>query len=207
MTEAVFIKSGYRALTFTLDDSVLISQLQNQDEAAFEMVFKTHYKSLHAYAFTITNNNAVAEEMVQNVFLKLWERTATIAISGSVPAYLYRAVYNESLNYLKHQKVRSQHQLFVQHRREESTESTTKDIQVKELEAKIQAALNELPEQCRTVFQLSRFEELRYREIADRLQISVKTVENQISKALKILRIKLVGFFILVWLFIQFKSY
>jgi RNA polymerase sigma-70 factor (ECF subfamily) len=136
----------------------------------------------------------------------LWERTQTLTISGSIAAYLYRAVNNESLNYLKHLKVRSQHQLFVRQRNEESTAGVATDVQVKELELKLRQALNELPEQCRTVFQLSRFEELRYREIADRLQISVKTVENQIGKALKLLRAKLSDFMILVWLLLQLKS-
>ena len=206
LTEAVFIASGYRSLRATLDDSALIQGLQKQDEAAFEVVFKTHYKNLRAYAFTITNDNAAADEMVQNVFFKLWERTETLTISGSIAAYLYRAVNNESLNYLKHLKVRAQHQLFVRQRNEESTAGAATDVQVKELELKLRQALNELPEQCRTVFQLSRFEELRYREIADRLQISVKTVENQIGKALKILRTRLSDFMILIWLLLQLKS-
>lgn len=206
LREAVSTTPIYRTLGFTLDDSVLIQRLQKRDEAAFEQVFKSQYKSLYAYAFTITGTEAAAEETVQNVFYKLWERAETLSIAGPVQAYLYRAVYNESLNYVKHQKVRMQHRLFVQHRREESTGAGSRSVQVKELEAKISLAMNELPEQCRTIFQLSRFEELRYREIADRLQISVKTVENQMGKALKLLRVKLADFLVLVMLFIQFKS-
>jgi RNA polymerase sigma-70 factor (ECF subfamily) len=206
LTGAVSILPRYQTLGVILDDSVLIQRLQKQDEAAFEQVFKTYYKNLHGYAFTMIKDEAAAEETVQQVFFKLWERTENLSISGSVQAYLYRAVYNESLNYLKHQKVRTRHQLFVKHRREESTEGSSKGIHVKELEAKISAALNELPEQCRTVFQLSRFEELRYKEIADHLQISVKTVENQMGKALKLLRSKLADFLILIFIFIQSKS-
>jgi RNA polymerase sigma-70 factor (ECF subfamily) len=205
LAEAVIIASGYRSLRATLDDSALIQGLQKQDKAAFEVVFKTHYKNLRAYAFTITNDSAAADEVVQNLFFKLWERTESLTISGSIAAYLYRAVNNDSLNYLKHLNVRSQHRLFVRHRNEESTAGAITGMQLKELEAKLQQAMNELPEQCRTVFQLSRFEELRYREIADRLQISVKTVENHIGKALKILRTKLSDFLILVWLLLQFK--
>ena len=202
MTEAVVIKRNFRTLAHTLEDQVLIDRLQRRDEAAFEMVFKANYKTLHAYAFTILRDEAGAEEVVQNVFLKLWERSASIEIIGTVTAYLYRAVYNASLNHLKHLKVRTQHRQFVQHRPLESSNAHLKDIQVKELEAKIASALQELPEQCRTIFQLSRFEELRYREIADRLQISVKTVENQMGKALKLLRIKLADFFFLVSIFL-----
>ena len=188
-----------------VNDTVLINKLQMRDEAAFEETFKANFKSLHAYAFTMLRDEMAAEEMVQNVFCKLWERNENLSISGSIRAYLYRAVHNESLNYIKHLKVRSEHQLFVSHRINESAEQASKKIQLRELEEKLQTAMNDLPEQCRTIFQMSRFEELRYREIADRLNISIKTVENQIGKALKILRAKLVDFLPLILLFINLK--
>jgi RNA polymerase sigma-70 factor, ECF subfamily len=188
-----------------INENVLINRLKEREEAAFEEVFKANYKSLHAYSFTMTREAAAAEEIVQNVFYKLWERTDSLSIEGSVKAYLYRAVHNESLNYLKHLKVRREHQLHIVHRMDQSTDNAARKIQMKELEKKIQDALNDLPEQCRTIFQLSRFEELRYREIADQLNISVKTVENQMGKALKLMRLKLVEFLPLIFLFIQLK--
>ena len=172
----------------------LIQSLAKRDEASFEHVFKTHFKNLHAYACTITRDDAAGEEVVQQVFTRLWERSDGLTISGSVSAYLYRAVYNESLNYLKHKKVRSAYGQHVVHTMKNETEHAGKRLQLKELEGKLAQAMNDLPEQCRTIFQLSRFEELKYREIADRLGLSVKTVENQMGKALKILRVKLVDF-------------
>lgn len=175
------------------NDDYLIERLVNQDEAAFEQVFKKHFKSLHAYACTIIREENAAEEVVQQVFFKLWERSKRLSILGSVAAYLYRSVYNESLNYLKHKKVRSGYQQYAQYSLKNETHNDDSHS-LKELESKLHKALNELPEQCRTIFQLSRFEELRYREIAERLGISVKTVENQMGKALKILRTKLVEF-------------
>jgi RNA polymerase sigma-70 factor (ECF subfamily) len=181
----------------------LIDRLHRRDTIAFEQVFKANFKSLHAYAFTMLKDEMAAEEMVQNVFCKLWERTDNLSITGSLRAYLYRAVHNESLNYLKHLKIRSQHQLYVSHRMNQETDNAARTMQVKELEQKLQDALNELPEQCRTIFQLSRFEELRYREIADRLDISVKTVENQMGKALRLLRLKLVDFLPLIFLLLD----
>jgi RNA polymerase sigma-70 factor (ECF subfamily) len=184
-----------------LNDTVVTDLLAKRDETAFEQVFKTYYRDLHAYAFSILRDDIMAEEMVQNVFYKLWDRAGTLNIGGSVAAYLYRAVHNESLNHLKHLKVRSEHKLYVSHRREES-EGPGKHLAAKELEKRLQAAMNDLPEQCRTIFQLSRFEELRYREIADRLDISVKTVENQMGKALRILREKLVDLLPFLTLFI-----
>jgi RNA polymerase sigma-70 factor, ECF subfamily len=186
----------YRAQFTRMDvnDGYLIESLVRQDEAVFEQVFKTHFKNLHAYACTIIKDEAAAEEVVQQVFFKLWERSKALSISGSVAAYLYRAVYNESLNYLKHQKVQSNYQQYFTHTMKNENDAAGKKLSLKELEGKLHTALNELPEQCRTIFQMSRFEELRYREIAEQLGISVKTVENQMGKALKLLRTKLVEF-------------
>ena len=182
----------------------LAQSLATRDEAAFETVFKMHFKNLHAYACSITKEETAAEEVVQNVFVKLWERSEALSITGSVAAYLYRAVYNESLNYLKHQKVRSAYGQHVTHTMKNETEHGGKKLQLKELEGRLAEAMNDLPEQCRTIFQLSRFEELRYREIADCLGLSIKTVENQMGKALKLLREKLADVLIFILLFIHF---
>lgn len=183
-------------------DGYLIESLAKQDETAFEQVFKTHFKNLHAYACSILKEETAAEEVVQQVFFKLWERSKGLSISGSVAAYLYRAVYNESLNYIKHQKVQSGYQQHFSHTMKNENDPAVKKLSLKELENRLHTAMNELPEQCRTIFQLSRFEELRYREIAELLGISIKTVENQMGKALKLLRTKLADFLPLVMLFL-----
>jgi RNA polymerase sigma-70 factor (ECF subfamily) len=144
-----------------------------------------------------------AEEIVQNIFVKLWEKKEDISIRENVSGYLYRAVHNESLNYLRHQKVRVAYQSYAmrQHKQSEQ-ERPAEKVVMSELEKRLAIALRELPEQCRTIFQLSRFEDLRYREIADKLGLSIKTVENQMGKALKLLRLKLVDFLLSVILFI-----
>ncbi|GAB2774047.1 RNA polymerase sigma-70 factor [Rhabdobacter roseus] len=168
--------------------------LLNRDkEEEFERVFKAHFKPLHAYANTLVKDDVMAEEMVQNVFCRLWEKTEQIEIRESVSGYLYRSVYHESLNYLKHLKVRDAYRTYVNHHME-PTSATSHPLELKELEQRLEKALRELPEKCRTIFQMSRFEELKYQEIADRLQLPVKTVENQMGKALRLLRLKLVDF-------------
>jgi len=177
-----------------LNDTVLIQLLGNRDEGAFEQVFKAHFKNLHAYACTIVREQTAAEEIVQHVFYKIWEKAAQLNINPPVAAYLYRAVNNESINYLKHQKVKSVHRAHTVYHMKNQADSAARKVLAGELEKKLRKALNELPEQCRIIFQLSRFEELRYREIADKLGISIKTVENQMGKALKLLRVKLVDF-------------
>jgi RNA polymerase sigma-70 factor (ECF subfamily) len=206
---ALLIEPLYRAQGMELDTESIGTLLAQRDEAAFEQMFKTYFKRLHAYAFTILKDEIQAEEIVQQVFFKLWERNSrnspgeNLSLTGSVSSYLYRAVHNESLNYIKHHKVRSDHQLSVAYNMKNEVEHPAKKIMAGELEKKIRAALNELPEQCRTVFQMSRFDELKYREIADKLGISIKTVENQMSKALKLLRVKLADFLIFILLFIH----
>ncbi|MCB0700218.1 MAG: RNA polymerase sigma-70 factor [Chitinophagaceae bacterium] len=172
------------------DNSSSIIVLNADSSVLFERTFKEHFKGLHAYACSILRDEDDAEEMVQNVFYKLWEKKERLNELDSIPAYLYRAVYNECMNFVKHEKVKKAHQQHVTHVGDVN-EREHDSAGVKELEGKIAEALKSLPEQCRTIFQMSRFEELKYREIADKMGLSVKTVENQMGKALKILRTKL----------------
>lgn len=165
------------------------------EDGVFENVFKAHFKGLHSYAYTLVQDEVVAEEIVQNLFMKLWEKREKMDIHTSLKAFLYRSVYHDCLNYIKHQRVKLKYQ---QHRtytmRDETDHAPSSKLQAKELEARLHEALSRLPEGCRTIFQMSRFEELKYREIADQLNISIKTVENQMGKALKVLRLELIDF-------------
>ena len=143
-------------------------------------------------------DEAAAEEIVQNMFLKLWEKRDRVTVQTSVKAYLYKCVHNDSLNYIKHRKVRASYEDYANLTMKDKSSRPAKTIEIKELEKQIVHALNELPEQCRTIFQLSRFEELKYKEIAERMGLSIKTVEKQMGKALKLLRLKLVDFLALI---------
>ncbi|SMC95760.1 RNA polymerase sigma-70 factor [Pedobacter africanus] len=173
------------------------TNLQDDDEA-FEHLFKMHFKALHAYAIAILRDEDIAEEVVQNMFLKFWEKRELLNIQTSVKAYLYKCVYHDSLNLLKHEKIKTKYQDFATYTMNSHNEPASSKVETSELERQIGLALNELPEQCRTIFQMSRFEELKYREIADQLGLSVKTIENQMGKALKIMRLKLADFLSLI---------
>ncbi|MBK8144340.1 MAG: RNA polymerase sigma-70 factor [Bacteroidetes bacterium] len=176
-----------------------IQQLLSGEIATYEEVYKTYFKALYVYAYTLLKDELQAEEIVQNLFLKIWDRRDRMQIESSLKAYLYKSVYHDSLNYLKHVKVKATYEQHATHvMKNQRSESSSHRTMYNNLEEKLRAALNELPEQCRTVFQLSRYEELKYREIADRLQISEKTVENHMGKALKLLRVKLAEFIISV---------
>lgn len=178
------------------------------DDQAFEQMFKSHFKALHAYANVILKDEDDAEEIVQNMFLKFWEKRDLLNVQSSLKAYLYKCVYHDSLNFLKHQHIKTKYQQFAVHTMNAEYPPASSKVEMTELENSLCLALNELPEQCRTIFQMSRFEELKYREIADRLGLSVKTIENQMGKALKILRLELADFlsFLLLGL-MYYKDY
>jgi RNA polymerase sigma-70 factor (ECF subfamily) len=165
-----------------------------RDERAFEEVFKKYFKDLHSYACSIVKDEGVAEGIVQNVFLKIWERGENLNFQNAPAPYLYRSVHNESLNHLKHRKVRNAYDSYAMKQQVYDKSSASSKIQLSELQQKISVALNDLPQQCRTIFQMSRFREMKYQEIADELGLSVKTVEAQMGKALKVMRKKLADY-------------
>jgi len=167
----------------------MVPEKPSRSPDLFESLFREQYKGLHAYATTMLKDELAAEDVVQNTFMKLWKMHERDSMPDSPAAYLYRSVYHESLNILKHQKVKMAHEQFSLHTSTEAASSTESELRA--LEARLDAALRELPEGCRTIFQMSRFEELKYREIADRLGLSIKTIEAQMGKALRILRLKL----------------
>lgn len=159
-------------------------------EAGFEQVFKAYFKPLYAYAKTMVSDKEAAEEIVQQVFFKLWEKRYTITIQETIKAYLYRSVFHGSMNYLKHLKVREEYALYIKNT-PPGESSALQSLETRELEERLIRALSGLPEKCRTVFQLCRFEELKYKEVAEQLDIPVKTVENEMGKALRLLRASL----------------
>lgn len=193
MAQAVIFAPAYRIIRMEPHNPAVVSTAGADIEAIFEEAFIAHFKGLHSYALTIVRDEDTAEEMVQNVFFKLWEKKESIRVQQSLSSYLYRAVYNESLNYIRHNKVKLSYQADALKTHDEADNGLS-EAKTRELEWKIQVALNELPEQCRTIFQMSRFEDMKYREIADKMGLSVKTVENQMGKALKLMRIKLAEF-------------
>lgn len=173
------------------------------DDRAFENLFKANFKSLLSYASVMLYHDSHAEEIVQNVFVRIWEKRDVLEVQVSVKAYLYKCVHNDCLNYLKHKKIKAKYQEHTIFGMNDRTDNTTDRLILSELQDRLQLALNDLPEQCRTIFQMSRFDELKYREIADELGLSIKTVENQMGKALRILRLKLVDFLPILILFMH----
>ncbi|MFY0685627.1 MAG: RNA polymerase sigma-70 factor [Cyclobacteriaceae bacterium] len=156
------------------------------DESVFESVFHELYAPLAGFALKYVNDSDVAEEIVQDTFTSVWVKVNQIQIQTTVKSYLYGAVRNACLNYLKHNQIIHVHQQYV--KRQGVQTDAIDFLELEELQSKVDDALRKVPEKCRQIFMLNRFEGKKYREIADELDISIKTVENQMGKALKIMK-------------------
>lgn len=171
----------------------LTSRLRSDDKTVLKELFDAHYQSVCATVHRIVGERGVTEDLAQQVFIRFWEKRNQIQIDTSPGAYLHRMAVNESLAWLRAKKNQQP---------EEITFATPFPTQMdgevimlgNELNDQIHSAINSLPPRCRAVFQLSRFEELSYQEIADEMGISIKTVEHQMGKALRVLREQLKEF-------------
>lgn len=163
------------------------------DEQAFELFFRTHYTSLCIFANKFLNDPDEAQNIVQDVFTKIWETREDINPEDSLKSYMFKIAQNLSLNKLARTKVESKYiDIFKNVYLNNNNELSVSDsLLAGELEKNISLAIEKLPDGCRKIFELSRVEGLKYNEIANILHISVKTVEAQISKALKTLRVDL----------------
>jgi RNA polymerase sigma-70 factor (ECF subfamily) len=171
------------------------------EEEFFESLFKKWYAVLCPFVFRVVKDKEIAQDLVQDVFVKLWEKREQIEINTSVKSYLFRACMNAALN---HESARKRYNVTNDEAISLSISddaATDDSIQLSELEKRINKAIDTLPPACKNVFILSRFEELSYKEISETLQISIKTVENQMGKALKILRVQLNDYLMLILVF------
>jgi len=162
------------------------------DEQAFELLFRKYYIRLCGFTNKFLDNPEESREIVQDVFMKIWEGREDIDPEDSLKSYLFKISQNLSLNRLRKKKVESRYVemyklVYIEHNEFSSFES----LFAQELEDNISTAINTIPPKCKRVFELSRKEGLKYSEIAVELNISVKTVEAQMSKALQILRFEL----------------
>jgi RNA polymerase sigma-70 factor (ECF subfamily) len=159
---------------------------------AYESIFKSYYAQLVGVAESMLRERAAAEDVVQDVMVELWHRRATIKVETSLRAYLFRAVRNRALNQLRHRKVAPLADPDAADR--VAGPAGDRDFETRELNRAVRKAVAGLPDRCREVFELSRVQGLSYDEIARVMEISVKTVEAQMGKALRVLREELAAF-------------
>lgn len=172
---------------FPENETKSISEIRSGSEAAYRSVYLYYYERLCVYVLNFTSNREVAEDVVQEVFLKLWTRRKQLRPEGSLNGYLYTLTYHEFVNTCRKNKQRDKElEAFRLRSLSELLESNEEVFQQK-LE-RIKKAIEELPPRCREIFILNKLHGMRHKEIAKRLDISVKTVENQIGKAMSQLR-------------------
>jgi RNA polymerase sigma-70 factor (ECF subfamily) len=174
-------------------DRELLDRLRQGDRDAFDAAFRAHYATLVGVAERIAGERAVAEELAQDVMLELWRRHETLSIDESLRAYLVRAARNRALNHVRHERMKVRTAPRAAGETVSQPDAPT-HLAEAEMEAALRDAVASLPERCREVFELSRGQGLRYAEIAAALGISVKTVEAQMGKALRVLRERLAPF-------------
>ena len=165
-------------------------RIRSGDESAFDIVFRAHYPRLVRMAQSIVGERAPAEEIAQEVMLELWRRRESLRVEHSFGAYLIRSTRNRALNYVRHQRIVAREVAAATLEPPESA-GTDADMLGLELQQVVREAIAALPERCREVFELSRVQGMRYVEIAEVLEISVKTVEKRMGQALSELRERL----------------
>ncbi len=163
-------------------------KIQEGSVKEFEKLFRKFYEPLCLFANSFLRDMDAAEEIVQDLFYNYWKKRETISIGISIKSYLYQAVKNNSLKYIEHQQVKHRYSQEVKSVVEETTYCVNEEMEATELNHIIESTLNQLPERCREIFVMNRFEGLKYHEIAHRLSISIKTVEANMGKALKLFR-------------------
>ncbi|MEP1095992.1 MAG: RNA polymerase sigma-70 factor [Cyclobacteriaceae bacterium] len=173
-------------------------------EKDFELVFREYFPYLCAFAKKYVADPDECKDIVHNVFLNLWKKQDSIDLNIPIKSYLFKSVHNRCLNYLRDHKKIVHHDLIAKTEAIPDHVESRDYLEESELEMQIVAAIDSLPEKCRRIFQLSRFEGKKYREIAEIEGLSVKSIEEQMSKALRILRGKLSEYLIILYFFIQF---
>lgn len=187
-------------VAFTNEDNMqVLSGLRKGDSAALELLFKKFFNPLARFSFGYVKDQDAAKDIVQEVFYQIWNKREELPETTNLSAYLFTAIRNRSLNVLS--QVNNRQDILVERERGRADFYTDTRVETKELSQKIERAIDALPEKCREVFLLSRYENKSYKEIAEILDISIKTVENHMGKALSVLRAKLLG--LLVFLFLS----
>lgn len=194
---------------------VTLSHHKQEDHEAFRELYKEFYVGLCVHARRFLGDKESSEEIVQEVFLRLWEHKDAIDIQQSISAYLFQSVRNACLNHLKHLQIVQKFRAEITDKLKSAqdyyaiTQENGQSIYLaKELENHIHSAIENLPEQCRKVFKMSRFDGLKNHEIADQTGVTINTVQKQISIALEKLREKLNPYlkamapFLMLWRFL-----
>jgi len=184
-------------------ERILIEKLKNSDKSAFTVIFTAYYHDLVRFSFSFTKNSDESEEIVQEAFIKLWEDRNSLIIHNSLKSFLLKSVQNRSIDWLRHSNIRNKYVSVVLDNPILTENDTENYVFYSELESNFNLAMKKVPIEYSEVFRMSRIEALGYQEIAQKLGVSVRTVEVRIGKALCLLREELKDFMILVIIMYQ----
>jgi len=183
------------------NDKKLLKRLQKGDAQAFTLLFRKYWATLFDMAYKRLQSKEQAEEIVQELFLDVWQRRATLSLSHSFFTYLSAALKYKILNQIRAEGVKNKHLLHIKTRQQVLAHPIEEKLFYDELNSAYEEAVGQLPERCRTVFQLRRNEQCSFQEIATQLNISVSTAEKHMVKALKLLRTDLKDYVVTLALF------
>lgn len=169
-------------------DQKLVELLKAGDAQAFEKLFKRYWQPLYNYGYTRLKSREAVEGLIQEIFIDLWTKRERLDIQKSFSAYIYQAFKFSLIDYIRSRQVREKYIYQLANYFIYSENLTEDTVNQNELSQALSAVINRMPERCAEIFRMSRIEQYSMKEIAEKLGISPKTVENQISKALKILR-------------------
>lgn len=171
-----------------LSDQELLNKCKLNDERAFNALFDRYFKRLYTFGFSLVQDEDVAKEIAMDVMLRLWQKKGDLVIETELLPYLFRSVKNATYNYWRKAKIITQPLEIFEDSLDNSFPSADSNLVFKELEKTYADYLNNLPEQRRKIFNLSRDENLSYAEIAEKLNLSVHTVRNQMSSSVRYFR-------------------
>lgn len=180
------------------EEHSLLSGLKRGNKEAFNRLFQAYYADLVLFGGNFVPEKEVVEDTVQNVFLRLWEEREQFAVETSLQSYLLKAVRNSCIDELRHRKIVRDYHSAAGYDTPLEEYDTENYILYSDLHARLRESLSKLPEKAREAFELNRFEGLKYTEIAERLDVSQRTVEVRIGKALELLRTYLKDFFLVL---------
>lgn len=189
-------------------DKKIIEKVNSGDEQAFELLFRRYYVRLCGFANKFIANTAESEEIVQEVFYHIWEKRGHLKLNNDIQPYLFKSVQNLCLNFIKHQRVIDNYYSVIEvvYNNSSLDFNTYESVLYSELNAKLNKVIDTLPPECRKIFLMSRQQGLKYTEIAEKLGISIKTVETQMSRALTKLKTELKDFLTILIISLFFYS-
>jgi RNA polymerase sigma-70 factor, ECF subfamily len=169
-------------------DNLLVTRIRQNDTRAFKLLYDRYSKKIYFFSLKYLGNNVEAEELVQSVFINVWENRGSLDPGNSVKSYIYKSAVNYIYNYLKKKAIHARFIESQMHENEIQSDNSYEEVIFHDLEKSIKTVVETLPSQQQRIFQLSRHDGLTYQEIAVKLDLSVRTVENQMYRALKTLK-------------------